>query len=437
MTATVGSEVGAAGDEVARLYHEYAPKLRRFCLGRLRSAEDADDAVQTVFLRVYTALRGGTAPVYEAAWLYKIAHNVCLSRLESGAARARVEQPHDLDALQDVLAAPVDWRDELVGLADALAAMPANLRQAILLREWQGLSYAEIAEALGVSVSAVETLIFRARRYLAAALERGVGTTRSTALLLQLPWLLRRLRSLLVSGRGAQLGIAKVSAVAVLAAGGVGAGVATSVRGAPAGPPTAATAGSQVVARRAAPPAPPVLTGAGAAQPLALHRRTAHRATAASAPRRPVTLVASTPPGTTTTVTVEPPPVVPAAAPRAPVPAPAPAPAPAVPPVGSTPAVTTPASTTTAASPITPTVPALPTSTVPALPPSTVAAPTVTLIVSVPTVAVPVPVLPLPLPPPAVSAPTVAVPTVPVLTVTTPVATATTPAVALPLPALP
>jgi RNA polymerase sigma-70 factor (ECF subfamily) len=48
--------------------------------------------------------------------------------------------------------------------------MPERLRRVILLREWQGLSYAEIAEALEVSVAAVETLVFRGRRDLAKAL---------------------------------------------------------------------------------------------------------------------------------------------------------------------------------------------------------------------------------------------------------------------------
>src|SRR5207237_7645600 len=78
--------------------------------------------------------------------------------------------------LEERLAAPdaESARVELAGLDDALASMPENLRRAILLREWQGLSYAEIADALELSQSAVETLIFRARRYLANALDSTV-----------------------------------------------------------------------------------------------------------------------------------------------------------------------------------------------------------------------------------------------------------------------
>src|SRR3954453_605479 len=121
MTAEAANGVAAAGDEVARLYDQYGAKLQRFCMSRLRSHEEAEDAVQSTFLRVYTALRKGSVPQYEAAWLYKIAHNVCLSRIESSGRRARMESPQDLDLLGAELAAPTSRRDELIGLGTGLA----------------------------------------------------------------------------------------------------------------------------------------------------------------------------------------------------------------------------------------------------------------------------------------------------------------------------
>ena len=153
------------------LYERYHQAVYRYCRSRLRASEEAEDAVQSTFLRAFTALRKGVVPECEAAWLYRIAHNVCLSRRLGSARRARVERPHDLETLGDRLATPERERpEEIGGLCDALAGMPERLRQVILLREWQGLSYAEIAEVLEVSVSAVETLIFRGRRHLAKAL---------------------------------------------------------------------------------------------------------------------------------------------------------------------------------------------------------------------------------------------------------------------------
>src|SRR5947209_19285956 len=102
--------------EASRLYAEYGQKIYRYCLGQLRSREEAEDAVQNTFLRVCTALRKGVVPEFEAPWLYKIAHNVCLSRRLGSSRRSRVETPADLDTLGDRAAAHTPDADELFGL---------------------------------------------------------------------------------------------------------------------------------------------------------------------------------------------------------------------------------------------------------------------------------------------------------------------------------
>jgi RNA polymerase sigma factor (sigma-70 family) len=157
------------------LYERYRAPILRYCRGRLTSADEAEDAVQNTFLRAFCALRKGVRPDFEAAWLFKIAHNVCLSRRLGETRRLRIELRNGLDGIEERVASPErETPDELRCLGDALAEMPDNLRRVILLREWQGLSYAEIAETLGVSVSAVESSIFRARRYLAETLRPPV-----------------------------------------------------------------------------------------------------------------------------------------------------------------------------------------------------------------------------------------------------------------------
>ena len=154
------------------LFERYANPIYGFCLHRLGSREEAEDAVQTTFLNAFRAFRRGVRPELEAAWLYAIAANVCRSRRRSFFRRRRVECDDDLHALEDVIAAPQALETEaLIGLGDALASMPESQRKAILLREWQGLSYREIADEMQVSQAAVETLIFRARRSLAQGLE--------------------------------------------------------------------------------------------------------------------------------------------------------------------------------------------------------------------------------------------------------------------------
>jgi RNA polymerase sigma factor (sigma-70 family) len=191
----------AAGD----LYARYSGQILGYCMHQLGSREEAEDAVQTTFMNAFRGLQRGIVPELESAWLFKIAHNVCLSRRRSSWRRGKVEAPNNFEVLQEVVPGREQVADELIRLPDVLEAMPENQRRAILLREWQGLTYREISDELGVSQAAVETLIFRARRALAQGLEQDAGTWK------------RRLR------RGADAGGAVACIKALLSGGGAAA----------------------------------------------------------------------------------------------------------------------------------------------------------------------------------------------------------------------
>jgi RNA polymerase sigma factor (sigma-70 family) len=168
--------ISAAPSLAHDLYERYSGQIFGFCVNRLGSREEAEDALQSTFLNAHRALQRGVTPDAELPWLFKIAHNVCLTRRRSTRRRGRVETPSDFESVQDVVPAPPrEAREELIELTGALSEMPDSQRRAILLREWQGLSYHEIASKLELSPSAVETLIFRARRTLAANLESRPG----------------------------------------------------------------------------------------------------------------------------------------------------------------------------------------------------------------------------------------------------------------------
>jgi RNA polymerase sigma factor (sigma-70 family) len=162
----------AAGD----LYERYSKQIYGYCLHQLGSREEAEDAVQTTFMNAFRGLQRGIVPELESAWLFKIAHNVCLSRRRSSWRRGRVEAPNNFEVLQEIVPGREQASDELIRLQDVLEEMPENQRRAILLREWQGLTYREISDELGLSQAAVETLIFRARRALAQGLEQDADT---------------------------------------------------------------------------------------------------------------------------------------------------------------------------------------------------------------------------------------------------------------------
>jgi RNA polymerase sigma factor (sigma-70 family) len=182
---SIGRAVGVEPRVAAReadvthaLFERHARQIYNYCLHQLSSREEAEDAVQTTFMNAFRGLKRGVVPEAEQAWLFKIAENVCLSRRRSSWRRGRVESPNDFEVLQEIVPSRGSRADELIGLEDALEAMPDNQRRAILLREWQGLSYREIAEELAISQAAVETLIFRARRTLAQGLEDSPSTKR-------------------------------------------------------------------------------------------------------------------------------------------------------------------------------------------------------------------------------------------------------------------
>jgi hypothetical protein len=167
--------------------------------------------------------------------------------------------------------------DDLIGLPDALAHMPDNQRRAILLREWQGLSYREISDELNLSQSAVETLIFRARRTLASKLESKR----------ELPSRLARVRkafdvgALLAALKGLLEGgaVVKVATVAVAASGAV---VVATTPQAPLSKPAPQKPAVTPVAR-AAKTAPLVLFQSASTAAAAVVK--AKQAPAASAPK--------------------------------------------------------------------------------------------------------------------------------------------------------
>ncbi len=211
---------GPAGERVETLYGRYGKAIERYCRRRLRSREEAEDATQVVFLTAYRCLAEELEVRAEGAWLFKIAENVVLQRRRAIARRALVEYSVDVDRLVDwPVASPHESAPELAGLREALATMPESQRRAIVLRDWRGLSYREVASELAISPTAVEALIFRARRGLVRRLETRNRLTRKGRSLGF--WIPGQALKLLVGGGGigakAVVGAASIAIVAATA----------------------------------------------------------------------------------------------------------------------------------------------------------------------------------------------------------------------------
>ena len=163
--ATAAPELPAAtrARSFERLYRRHVQDVYRYALALLRNPADAEDVTQTTFMNAYRAYMRGEEPRKPHNWLIKIAHNAARTRYARAQRRVR-EVP--LDEHVDQLAVPEEDKPDIQEVLEALGRLPLNQRAALVMRELEGKTYAEIAETLGVSVPAVETLIFRARRSL-------------------------------------------------------------------------------------------------------------------------------------------------------------------------------------------------------------------------------------------------------------------------------
>jgi RNA polymerase sigma-70 factor (ECF subfamily) len=141
------------------LYAMYKARIYRFCLHMMSDDVLAKDAFQETFIRMYehrTELRGQNV----SSWLFTIARRSCLNQM-----RARRLNHDAFD--ETYHGAPVE--DEIVDvylrehIERALAMLPVALREALVLREYDGYSYGEIASIVGIDLSLAKVRVYRAR----------------------------------------------------------------------------------------------------------------------------------------------------------------------------------------------------------------------------------------------------------------------------------
>jgi len=172
----------------------------------LRDPTEAEDAAQQTFFSAYRALLAGQEPRDPPAWLGTIARNECRGRIRSRRAEplTLVEADSGHDTQREA-----GHRAEIEALCVALAELPQQQRDAIVLREFYGLSYREVAAALGLSGAAVESILFRSRKRLQAQLR----PLRAALGALTLPPTLQESLAQALPGFGGGAGVAAVAKV--------------------------------------------------------------------------------------------------------------------------------------------------------------------------------------------------------------------------------
>ena len=149
------------------VYRKHVRDVYGFSLSILGNAQDAEDVTQTTFLNAYRALNRGEKIENVRAWLLAIAHNVCRQRFRTASRRPQEVEldPEAAEAFHD------EDAPTAIEIRTAMNQLAFNQRAILVLREIEGLTYEEIGQAMSLSLSAVETLLFRARQSLREQLE--------------------------------------------------------------------------------------------------------------------------------------------------------------------------------------------------------------------------------------------------------------------------
>lgn len=166
------------------LLNRYQTAMITFCYSFVRDYALAEDLAQETFLRVFRAAKSYRPMAKFTTWLYKIAANLCINALKKGKLRRTLslDQPAGLDADGSRLVEKVASDDpqpltevenkELQGiLRAAINQLPDEQRSTLTLIEYHYLNYREVAEILGVTVSAIKMRVKRARENLREMLE--------------------------------------------------------------------------------------------------------------------------------------------------------------------------------------------------------------------------------------------------------------------------
>jgi RNA polymerase sigma factor (sigma-70 family) len=182
----VGLVAAGSDDAFAALDARYRRRLVRFAQGFVPGGTaDAEDVVQDAMVRAVRALRNGSRPDAVGAWLHRITRNCALDLTASRRRHPVVElADHTHPSAEDAQAA-VERSLGVRGLVADVSQLPVTQRSALVLRELEGRSYADIADQLDTTVPAVKSLLVRARQ----GLKRARDGRRAAAAWLPLPLL--------------------------------------------------------------------------------------------------------------------------------------------------------------------------------------------------------------------------------------------------------
>jgi RNA polymerase sigma-70 factor (ECF subfamily) len=149
----------------------YRDSYTRFSVRMVGNADEAEDVLQSAFIRAYRALASCRDPSRFGAWLYQIVANECRTFVVRRARRERRMVRDDLELHTASVDPTIDARETFEDVQYALAQLDVDQREAFLMKHVEDLSYEEMAEITGVGVSALKMRVKRACARLRELLE--------------------------------------------------------------------------------------------------------------------------------------------------------------------------------------------------------------------------------------------------------------------------
>jgi RNA polymerase sigma-70 factor (ECF subfamily) len=165
----VARSIGGDSDSFNELVLRWERPIYALAYRTIGREEDARDVCQETFLRAFRALPGFRGQAKFSSWLYRIALNLCRDWVRRERRAPVVQPPEDVDVMELAVAAePSESIEDLVARKDlsraverAMALLPEEQRTAIVLKEYHGLTFQEIADLVGCPLSTVKTRLYQ------------------------------------------------------------------------------------------------------------------------------------------------------------------------------------------------------------------------------------------------------------------------------------
>ena len=168
------------GEAFGEIVRRWERRIFALTFGILGREEDARDATQETFLAAFRNLRGFRGEAKVSSWLHRIAVNQCITRQRRARVRAETALEDETETGGAQLAAPIhvspahetESRERTEAVRSAVQALPPELREVIVMKEFEELTFQEIADILNIPLSTVKSRLYTALKQLRMRLER-------------------------------------------------------------------------------------------------------------------------------------------------------------------------------------------------------------------------------------------------------------------------